>query len=238
LEKVQDAFKVLSHDLKLPSENLQESPDFMEFLQLLQCNFQVPPLPKEEEPEDMLAEDTTEKPSLKENHFVDLVEEEKAERVQEEQVPLLQNQTEAEIDVAREDKADTTKSFGIQEEVNPTSTIDHQSDTAAGTVSQEQNVDPDLQLPDPAKNPSLSVEAQDEGERQLSSTDSPKIIDPHPVSATFATAPTNVDELDNNQMSAETSNTFLENQKDEVEDETGILSNIPETVESGQFDDP
>jgi hypothetical protein len=48
--RVQKCYSVLRKDLHLPPSSLRDSPDFLEFLRLLSCYFQIPP-PKSDEDE-------------------------------------------------------------------------------------------------------------------------------------------------------------------------------------------
>jgi hypothetical protein len=54
VEKLDNAFMKLKDDLNLESPNLRAAEDFVEFLELLQCNFRLPPSEQRDKKEDSL----------------------------------------------------------------------------------------------------------------------------------------------------------------------------------------
>jgi len=68
LKQVEEAFAILKNDLNLGAGTLTEFPDFLEFLQLLQCNFQLPASPAKQLTEN--GRDTESQSLIAENHRI------------------------------------------------------------------------------------------------------------------------------------------------------------------------
>jgi hypothetical protein len=163
-EKVQDAFLVLSRDLNLSSETLEECSEFAEFLQLLQCNFQVPPRKRKKYAEDTAGDEDA--------MYVD-----NAITTENSQAPVLHKDN----------------GSGTVEGVERMANVNYPLKLDVEVLPHEQNVAPDSHSEDLAENPSSNVAAQDEEDRRTTSSKTIEVseklhLKPASTSATIGTS--------------------------------------------------